>query len=498
MTSTSSERKPAEISASVSILFILLYLSNLGISISILLELYRHGLSSLFITSLSIFSIPYLFLFFCLEYDSFVAKPDIVKPNPTLPFYRLLSLADYWYPLSIDYSLLNNRCIEFFYDRNHDTIIIQILNICITSFLFLIMSLLVPIAWLNLILLNKSIEGYSVAVCLDVIIIINMLNHVIIIANIDRSNEYILNAAINACIIGIVFTFMTAFNTSYHRIFKYNNSTSLPALCFCIEFSLLFIMLMITFIAQYDVETSYFEWIFTLIAFVNCIYPNVPFHKTFLMYSFVKWSTSEIYGFVIKHSNNSLEDMCVRLYCYLHREIQHQENVNGHCVDAHCWQMHFEFMELNNTEKLKSIYKLMNHGQNWKCIEKRQAQKRFMYFLSSVVALVFPFWWFHLTMGTFEYVYVEHLFYALNAVYVLFVMWVFVYLIWKVKWTFIKLKIMMLIFSQREKAEYTVAKYYLHAMYGNMPAFQCIYGTIQYVTNKDIAFIILSYLMTVR
>eukprot|EP01084_Bolivina_argentea_P003755 7075_1 len=126
------QQKQSITSTLISILFITLYLVNLIISISILKELYKHELFSLFITDILIFAIPYLFLFICFEYDSFVTKPDIVRPNPSLPFYRLLALADYWYPLHIDYSNINNCCIDLFYNASNDNCLIKFINIYLT------------------------------------------------------------------------------------------------------------------------------------------------------------------------------------------------------------------------------------------------------------------------------------------------------------------------------------------------------------------------------
>merc|ERR1712060_359842 len=118
-------------------------------------------------------------------------------------------------------------------------------------------------------------------------------------------------------------------------------------------------MIVIAFIPKYE-NSTYYEYLFTDLGCLNLIFPNVPFHKTWLICNFVKWSTSEMYQFVIKNAkNDSLEDMCIRLYCYLHREIHHKSEINGHCADYVCWRMQYDFLLLSNSEKLLHIYKLM-------------------------------------------------------------------------------------------------------------------------------------------
>ena len=349
----------------------------------------------MFGTTLSVLLFPYLMA-------SIVLTPIIYGPG-----FLCMKLAQS--PLYILFGL-ENRCCDTY---NACT---KYINHMIKFIAFITTILWLPI--LNIFICTNS--QYFNAILLQLsLILMNTINHLIILCLVPSKSILALLTSIS-CRITIFYILLSIFIFTYghlsKQIINYKRYRYIASLTICIELLMAFIYVYITFIVQYD-DDHHNQYVFTIIGFVNYIYPNFPFRKSALIIKFAYSASQEwLVHFVL---NGSINEMYNRFYFALHHVTFHdpskhqkechmdetvhllintkpQKNVSYHheLNDIKCLKMQYKFLKMDIVDKVKYIDALMSTHNEEDIISRFDfGICRTIYVVSSFVACVFPVIW---------------------------------------------------------------------------------------------------------
>ena len=389
------------VTAAVSLLFI----SNVFISFMISHELYgMRSWGNMLSVTLIVLIIPYIIVSSALSHVVY-GKNFVCMKLDSNPCHILFGCAEE-----------NNYC-NFQNTGDHSSIN-KYINFVIKFIAFLITVFWLPILNIFICPNNQYFNAILIQLCL---ILMNTINHLIILCIVPPASILAMLCIIS-CRITIFYILLSIFIFTYghlsKRIINYKKYRYIASLTISIELLLAFIMIYITFAVKYD-EVHYDQYVFTIIGFINYVYPNFPFKKSRLVIKFAYNASSKwLLSFVL---NGDIDEMYNRFYFYLHHITFHPQQSDpdpindekvallidtarsgcGHDHDLHtigskkCMEMQYEFLRLSIVDKIPYIMSMVDdisdNKQNGWFMDYGVC--RIIYFLSSAGATLFPVVW---------------------------------------------------------------------------------------------------------
>ena len=397
-TAKQHERPNAIVTSSLAVLFIL---HSIG-SINIILQL--HEISSMH--TLFVFNLTMLILPFVLIHVFSVLYFSGESPmNPSLPFVTIIYCITFF---NLD---LENNFIHYFCLQSNNIIII-IINYIVTSILFSFFAISVPIisvVWL----LKEYKNGPLFEIASIYQLLVMSMNTISPLFALSINGDILdKNGTTNVIILCLsILIIYLLISTVLFCKYTIQSNSSILAISISTEILLLFIMIFIVFLCDFDAEME----LFTSIMFIIYVFLNIPGYKSYFVHQYIEW-------LMIYEWTNQDKDIIDQLYCYLHLLLYHQNDGYIH-NDLHheqtalimnnntqennnrfhrkysvqCFKTQYDYIELEEQSKYDHINKLLTYYDDYMDNGKGTNVKQLLYKLmgyihkiASIICYLYP------------------------------------------------------------------------------------------------------------